>query len=99
MPKWPYWHRLEYRREISKDTYVHAYTEVVEDHGWTFCHDPKRREQYLADYTHGCAADYLSRVAAKPGTWRVTVYRLGDTPQANGEHLCTIRMHWSASVS
>lgn len=99
MPTWDYWHRIEYRREISKDNYVHAHTELADDHGWTFCHDPERRQQWLADYTRACAADFLSRQAAKSGTWRVSVWRTGTTTQGQGEHICSIKMRWPTPAS
>ncbi|WP_179956650.1 hypothetical protein [Amycolatopsis anabasis] len=40
-------------------------------------------------YTTACAQDYLDRVAARAGTWLVSVYRL-----LGGErrHLVTVRM-------
>lgn len=94
MPVWDYWHRIEYRREISKDNYKHVYNEYVEDHGWTFCHDENRIAQWLADYTHTCAVDYLERHAAAPGVWRVSVWRTGTTRQGQGTHICSIKLRW-----
>lgn len=89
MDCWNYRHRIEYKRELSKSQRVHEYTERVEDQGW--CLRDKDVEQWRAYYTQACAEDYFSRVAAKPGSYLVTVYQ--ERPE-NHVHICTIRMTW-----
>lgn len=94
MPTWPYWHRIEYRRELGDNRREHAYTEVVEDHGWMFCHDPEKQQDWFVHYTTACAEDFLRRVHAKPGTWVVAVWWTGTTPDAKGTLRGSIRLNW-----
>lgn len=84
-------HAIEYYRQHDNGHREHLYTEVVNDHGFVFVHDPDRRERWLANYARVCAEDYLAGVRAEQGRWLVHVYRVLDEQR---HHLVSIRMHW-----
>lgn len=87
-----YRHAIEYYHEHDRDRREHLYTEVVDDHGFVFVHDPEKRERWLARYARTCAEDYLARVRARSGDWLVHVYRLLDGER---HHVVSIRMRWN----
>lgn len=92
MPTWNYWHRIEYRRETANGNGVPDYTEVVQDQGWMFERRADRREQWFVTYTRACAEDFLDRVHAPPGTWVVTVWHTGVSPEGKGRLRGAIRI-------
>ena len=86
-----YLHRIEYRRELSKEKRVHEFTEMVDSHAFYFGKSGMSMEEYWVYSLTGCADDFLERMNARAGSWLITLYREYVEPPV---HMCTIRMQW-----
>lgn len=84
VPGMEYVHEIRYHRRDRNGRLTLDHTEVVTDHGWYIT----KGDEWKARYTVACATEFLTKTAAAPGTFAVSVWR-------DATRVCTVGLDWN----